>query len=100
MRMLAVRGAEGLARMRVAWGLAGTSDIGCLDSPASAPVQYVTPNFSNLHFHANSEHLRGGEHAFPCRFPDCAHCDPHDAAPDVLRVVSQGFSTEQRPTSC
>ncbi len=40
-------------------GLAG-EDIGCLMSPNATNVQRITPNISNLHFHANSEHTRDG----------------------------------------
>lgn len=38
-------------------------DIGCLMSPNATNVQRITPNISNLHFHANSEHTRDG---IPC----------------------------------
>ena len=36
------------------------SDIGCLMTPNPTNVQRITPNISNLHFHANSEHTRDG----------------------------------------
>ncbi|CAL5225822.1 g8601 [Coccomyxa viridis] len=38
------------------------SDIGCLMTPNPTDVQRITPNISNLHFHANSEHTRDGQY--------------------------------------
>ena len=34
-------------------------------SPNATNVQRITPNISNLHFHANSEHTRDGAPSIP-----------------------------------
>lgn len=36
------------------------NDIGCLTSADTAVVEHITPNISNLHFHANAEHTLDG----------------------------------------
>ena len=50
------------------------SDIGCLMTPNATNVQQITPNISNLHFHANSEHTRDGAALAPCLASLQVHC--------------------------
>ena len=63
------------------------SDIGCLKSPNATNVQHITPNISNLHFHANSEHTRDG--GFPRPLPCPAL---------IMTPLKQGTTTDDSDT--